>query len=201
MLNLCTCCNANHKKLDIRSCNYDRCRDQESWNLIFEDWTLLTIYSRDDILWDWGVYLYDYTATINAEYILILTTDGEEIIRWSRKYDYNFTKLFTGYHRKTYYKSDQNGNKITNKLYYTPLLRKIPLMYDSRFYMVKREETIPEESNIKGIGMYALVIIQRFWKKSIAAKKHNKYRNYICKILEHDVTKNINCLEHLVTFL
>lgn len=201
MSNVCACCNANHKKLNIKSCNYDTCRGEEFWNLHFEDWSVLIICSRDDILWDWGICLYDYKADIYAEYCLILTTDGEEIIRWSRKYDTNFTNLFKGYNRRTYYKSDQSGNKITNRHYYTPLVRKIPLMYDSHFYMVKRDENISKIYSHEGIGMYALVIIQRFWKKTITAKRYNKYRNYICKILEHDVTKNINCLKYMVTFL
>ena len=142
------------------------------------------------------------------ENVWILTTNGENIIYWSRKYDYNFNKLFSSYSLISYRKNDKNNKKITSYLY-SINVNKV-LMCDLDFYLINKDrchndsksiytDDIPPEG---GIGMYALVIIQRYWSKTLQAKKHNKkYRNYIYRILKDDVTKNINCLINIIKYV
>ena len=207
----CNICGANHEKLGVLSCNLNQCRGELFYHICFKEEKTVMFDTRYDSLWNWGIVLDPMYAEEYSKdkYIWILTTDGENIVDWSRIYDYNFTKLFTSYSRNSYHKFDKNGKKIVNKLYSTPLLRKLPLIYDLHFYMIKKNRnyndslirTMVDNSCEGGIGMYALVILQRFLLKKLKAKKHLKFKNYIYKIFEKGTIKDLDCITHSLSFI
>ena len=133
---------------------------------------------------------------------------GENIINWSRKYDYNFNRLFQVYHVITYYKKDENNKRTVDRLY-DIAVNKV-LIYGLKFYLITKNRCDSyfysrnqnNQNPEGGMGMYALVIIQRYWLKTLEAKRHNKkYRHYIYRILKDDVTKNINCLMNTIKYI
>ena len=203
----CYNCGANHQKLGIKSCNTNKCRGEIFYHIIFNDNTIVMYDTRYDDLWNWGIVLdpMDVVHYTEDDDVWILTTNGENIIYWSRKYDYNFNKLFSCYSLISYRKKDK---KITSKLY-SINVNKV-LMCDLNFYLINKDRCHNDSKSIYtddsqssgGIGMYALVIIQRYWLKTLQAKKHNKkYRNYIYRILKDDVTKNFNCLINIIEYV
>ena len=206
----CYICGANHQKLGIKSCNTNKCIGETFYHIIFKDYTIVMYDTRYDGSWNWGIVLNPMNAVYYTEYdnVWILTTNGENIIYWSRKYDYNFNKLFSAYSVISYSKKNKNNKKITSDLY-SINVNKV-LICDLNFYLINKDRCHIDSKLIYsdykppegGISMYALVIIQCYWLKSLEAKKHNKkYRNYIYRILKDDVTKNINCLINIIKYV
>ena len=205
----CSICGANHQTLGIKSCNTDTCRGEKFYHIIFNDYTSVMYDTRYNDSWDWGIVL-DPMDSINYkenEKIWILTADGENIVYWNRKYDYNFVKLFSSYCVISYHKRDRNNKKITwdlssinvNKVLISGL--NFYLINKDRCHNDSRSRYTDDKSPEGGDAIYALVIIQRYWLKCLAIKKDKRYRNYIYKILKDDLTKNINCLIHIINYV
>lgn len=206
----CYNCSANHQKLGVYSCKSEKCRGEIFYHIKFNDGINVMYDTRYDSFWEWGIVLnpMDVDQYDENEYIWILTTNGENIINWSRKYDYNFNNLFRAYHVITYYKKDENNKRILDNLYDINVNK--VLIYGLNFYLITNNRchnyfysrNQNNQNPEGGMGMYALVIIQRYWLKTLKAKRHNKkYRNYVYRILKDDVTKNINCLIHIVKYV
>lgn len=206
----CSNCGANHEKLNIYSCNIEKCRGEVFYHIDFNDGIKVMYDTRYDGSWNWGIVLdpMDAQQYNKNEYIWILTTSGENIIYWSRKYDYNFIKLFSTYYVITYHKNNKNNKKITSKLY-SININKI-LICGLNFYLINNNRC-HNDSRSKyqdyntpqgGVGMYALVIIQRYWLKTLEAKRHNeKYRNYVYKIFKNSRCKEKNCIKYIIKYL
>lgn len=206
----CSNCGANHQKLGIYSCKTEKCRGEFFYHITFNDGITVLYDTRYDSYWDWGIVLdpmivneYDENETI-----WILTPTGENLVNWSRQYDYKFNKLFNPYHVISYYKKDENNKRILDCLY-NITVNKV-LIYGLNFYLItnnrchNNSESGYQHYNIPdgGMGMYALVIIQRYWLKTLEAKRHNKkYRNYLYKILEKSRCKEKKCIKYIINIL
>ena len=208
----CSNCGANHQKLGVYSCKSERCRGEIFYHIYFNDGIKVLYDTRYDSYWEWGIVLdpMDVEYYDENEYIWILTKNGENIINWSRKYDYNFNKLFRAYHVIGYHKKDENNKRIVDHLYSVNLTVNKVLFHGLNFYLITNNRchnyfyslNQNNQNPEGGMGMYALVIIQRYWLKTLEAKRHNKkYKNYIYRILKDDVTKNINCLMNIIKYV
>ena len=207
----CSICGANHNKLNIQSCEKVKCRGELFYHIYFKDLTSVMYDTTYDALWDWGIVLNpSFMDQIDVEDNLwILSTDGQEIIEWSRKYDYNFSKLYTAYSTITYYKSHEIYSISVNK----------PMIYGLHFYMINKNRkhndlilrlpfspnsparTLNQDNHEGGIAMYALVIIQRFWSKLFKMKKYLKYKNFLYKIFEKGTNKDLDSIEYTLSFI
>ena len=202
MFHSCLTCGFNHKKLNIKSCYKEKCRGEEFYNLYFDypDPTYVLFDTRYDALWDWGIVLDPHNADYVDEndYIWIVTPDGQNIINWPRKYDFNFIKYYSNYSVITYQKWTNTGDGITNKLYSINVNH--PLIYGLHFFMISRKETTnnPINNPEAGIGMYALIILQKFWSKTI---KKIKYRKFIYLLFHKYNNINSDCIKYSLLFL
>ena len=203
MTSTCPICNSHHDKLNILSCEKEKCRGEEFYHLYFDDPdnTHVMFDTRYDALWHWGIVLDPHNADFVDEndFLWILTPNGENIVDWPRKYDFNFIKSYSTYSVITYQKWINTGDGIANKLYSINVNH--PLIYGLHFYMISRKKTnnypinyIPEA----GIGMYALIIIQKFWSKTV---KKMKYRNFIHLLLQNSIKINYDCIKYSLLFL
>lgn len=186
----CSICGANHVKLCIQSCEKVKCRGELFYHIYFEDETNVTYDTTYDALWHWGIVLNpSLVDQIDIEDNLwILSTDGEEIVKWSRKYDCNFSNLYTHHKKITLF----NINR--------------PMIYDLHFYMINKNRNYITRIDNQyyyegGIGMYALVIIQRFWSKIFKVKKYLKYKKFLYKIFEKGTNKHLDSIEYTLSFI
>ena len=159
----CYNCGFNHQKLGVYSCKSEKCRGETFYHIHFNDGIKVLYDTRYDSYWEWGIVLDPMIVNEYGENetIWILTSNGENIVNWSRKYDYNFNKLFRAYHVITYHKKDENNKRILDHLY-DITVNKV-LIHSLNFYLINNNRCHNyfyslNQNNQKGMNMIFFIL-------------------------------------------
>lgn len=156
----CLHCGCNHCVLNIDYCTNDQYKTEYYFKIYFKNGTTMTHDTTYDLIDpEWGTVLSREYRLNYYLYSNILTSDGCKIITWDMEYDIKCNLLF------------QRQIFVPDKM----LCRKTIATSD--------QDQIDVDDFLPGEGIFILVMLQRFWKKTLIMKKD--YKNYMrCFIIK-----------------